>query len=126
MAKGKKGHKQASHLGKLLDLFGDDFNAIDGHPMVVIASGGVRRGLEAIVGWRFAGDPGIPRNMVKAAATFENALGLLKESLVLVTIDRLINRTCLSRDSRPKRAAVSRGIISQHPFQTLAPRHIRA
>jgi hypothetical protein len=126
MAKGKKGHKQASHLGKLLDLFGDDFQAIDGHPMVVIASGGVRRGLEAIVGWRFAGHPGIPRNMVKAAATFENALDLLKESLVLVTIDRLINRTCLSRDSRPKRAAVSRGIISQHPFQTLAPRHIRA
>jgi hypothetical protein len=83
MTKGKKGQKQESQLKKLLDLFKDEFKAIDGHPMVVIASGGVRRGLEAMVGCRFVGHPGMPGNIVQAAAKFNSSHYLLKECLVL-------------------------------------------
>ena len=69
-------------MKKLLDLFKDEFKAIDGHPMVVIASGIVRRGLEAMVGCRFVGHPGMPGNIFQAAK-FNSSLYLLKECLVL-------------------------------------------
>src|ERR1700722_335549 len=110
MTKGKKGQKQEGQLKKLLNLFNNDFKAIDGHPMVVIASGGVRRGLEAMVGCRFVGHPGMPGNIVQAAAKCNSSLYLLKECLALVAIDRIINPTSLSSGSRPKRRSVSRRI----------------
>jgi hypothetical protein len=55
--KGKKGQKQEGQLKKLLGLFNDDFKAIDGLPMVVIASGGVRRGAESHGGLSICGPP---------------------------------------------------------------------
>jgi hypothetical protein len=64
--------------------------------------------------------------MAKLAERFEDALDLLKESLVLVAVDRIIHRPCQSRDSGTTRTIVSRGNISQYLMRTLASRHLRA
>jgi hypothetical protein len=117
--------KEASRPRNLLALFTDDAKEICGHPMVLIASRSVRRELEVIVGGRFEGRHGVPRNMARLAEKFEDALDLLKEALLLVAVDRIIHRTCPSRDSGPTQTTVSRGNISQHPLRTLVSRHLR-
>ena len=117
---------ETSRPRNLLVLFRDDVNAICGHPMVLIASRSVRRESEAIVSWQIDGRPRVPRNMAKLVEKFEDALELLKESLVLVAVDRIIHRTYPSRNSGLTRTIVSRGNISQYLMRTLASRHLRA
>ena len=117
---------EASRSKKILDLFRSEVKAICEHPFVLIASRSLHGELEAIAGWGFDGRSEVPRNLAKAAANFEDALDLLKESLVLVAVDRIINRTSTSRDSRSHRKTVSRRRISGHPIRSLASRRTEA
>jgi len=116
---------EVSRPGKSLDLFSSDLQAICVHPMVLIAGRSVQRELKNIVGWKFDSHPGMPRYMAKAAGKFEDAHDLLKGSLVLVAVDRIINRGCTSSDSTSKRARLLRHGISGNRGRSLASRHIK-
>jgi hypothetical protein len=96
----KKSSKPAIQPSESWALLSDDAGAIMSHPIVLIASRSVRRELGAIAGWRFVGKSVISRDIVSVAKEFEEALELLKKSLILVTADRVIHRNCTSCGSR--------------------------
>jgi hypothetical protein len=102
MLKGKKADKPTSQIRRPLYLSEDDIKALDGQTLIVIASGSVRRALEEITGWRLARRAGIPKDMRKAATKFEDALGLLKETLMVVTSNWILNRMRPVCDSRQR------------------------
>jgi hypothetical protein len=87
---------------KGLALSETDLQSLDGHPLVVRANKKLSRALEEITGWKLAGQGGIPKDKFKAAAKFEDALGLLKESLILATHDWIFHGNRPKPNSRPK------------------------
>jgi len=80
----------------VLDLSEAEIQAIDEHPAVKRASQHIRKALEAITGWRMLERGGIPKKQFKLAATFEDALGQLKEAYTSAML------AYLSRQSRPR------------------------
>lgn len=85
------------------DLSAADLELLTKHPQIKIANRRLRKALEAITGWKMTLKGGIPRNEFRLAVEYEDALGHVKEALIVATQEWLLARTCPLCGSRSKR-----------------------